>query len=194
MPLCALISAQLRIGAYMRSSRSCVIRRLYALISRMSTYAQPSAHQRSRRIRQKIYPVRQVEHKMARQLFSCRCPEKTNFRQMQEILVQKEPATYDFWAFHVSLHMKCKIREKIDFRGISHQIQHRRLKWSLFNSKSHFLFGSCDYCDFGLSCAYTRSPAHVSAHYAHDPPHALCARPRLMGVRTYANSRAQASP
>ena len=44
---------------------------------------------------------------------------KSIFRQMQEILVQKEPATYDFWHFHVYPPMKRKKLEKIDFSSIS---------------------------------------------------------------------------
>ena len=66
---------------------------------------------------------------------------------MQEILVQKEPGTYDFWTFHVYPHMKMKMQEKSGF-----WLQF--LNFSIFRIKTSFFHCSSDFC---LSAyAYTR--------------------------------------
>ena len=66
--------------------------------------------------------------------------------------------------------MKCKKLEKMSFELVFGHFSARRLNCSVFWIKSAFFYWSCEFCDLAALRAYTRSPAHVPAHYARDPP------------------------
>ena len=116
---------------------------------------------------------------------------------MQEILVQKEPATYDFWPFHVYPHMKCKSREKVAssaekpvFAVIARKswpllkssfFRHLCMElWIKLGQNSDF----CDFCAYGpFMRVYAPSPAHVPAHNAHAAARRLRLTPPRFGAQ-----------
>ena len=106
---------------------------------------------------------------------------------MQEILVQKEPAICDFSPFHVYPPMKWCFHDFSGFGGFWTKI------FAKLRSAAKLLLLLNKSACFALAerllplRAYTRSPAHVSAHNAPDPPRAASlpyAPPQLDG-RTY---------